>query len=120
MTAAASERSGTRQPGANWPASAEAASAPIMIPTSMIDVTSYESGAASALACCCQYGQLATSMPSAVAPFAPQSANADVMPHGRPASAKVAKLRTASAMAPTNIGHGPTSHAGPLARAEAV
>src|ERR1700712_2761736 len=82
------------------------------MPMSITDVTSREMGAASAaaFALLAQYGQLATSNPIADAAFAPHNANADVMPHGRPESASVAKLSNASAIAPATSGHGPCNH----------
>ena len=67
-------------------------SAPRMIPTSITLVMSAHTGAARALALpgSCQNVQLATSIPNPLATLAPHSANADVMPHGRPANARVA------------------------------
>src|ERR1700688_2307786 len=86
--------------------------APSTMPMSITEVTSRETGAASAaaLALLAQYGQLATSNPAIEAAFAPHSANADVMPQGRPDSASVTKLRRASAIAPAMSGQGPCSH----------
>lgn len=64
------------------------------MPKFIIDVMSNQSDSDNALALpgCCQYAQEATSTPTKLADFAAQTARAEVTPHGRPASAKVAKL----------------------------
>src|SRR5688572_7109535 len=113
MMAAASDRIGTLHAGRNLPASSEASSAPRMIPTFMTDVTSARTLASRAAFCAgaVQYGHDATGMPIACAIFAPQRANADVTPHGRPARSSVAMLTTASPTAPAANGHGPRSQA---------
>src|ERR1700694_4463193 len=110
MTAAASDRAGTRQVGANFPASPEAVSAPRMIPKAITDVTSLKTLAWRSAVRDCQYGQAATFAPVAATIFEPHSANADVTPHGRPASASVAMLTAASPTARPASGHGPRSH----------
>src|SRR6185295_20062313 len=107
--AAASERNGTRHAGAKRPAADAAPSAPSMMPAFITDVTSVRTLALSAAACAgaAQYGQCATSMPSAIAICAPHSANAPVTPHGLPEIASVAMLTSASAAPPATSGHGP-------------
>src|SRR5688572_22047623 len=108
-TAAASDLSGTRHVGAKRPASPAAASAPSTIPKFITDVTSSKTLACSSAvrAGVCQYGQLDTSTPVAATSFDPQSANADVTPHGLPAITSVATLIAASPSAPATSGQGP-------------
>src|SRR5918995_3396494 len=107
-TAAPSDLSGTRQVGANRPASPAAASAPSTIPKFITDVTSSKTLACSsaARAGVCQYGQLDTSTPVAATSFEPHKAKADVTPHGRPAITSVATLIAASPTAPATTAHG--------------
>ncbi|MNQ87944.1 hypothetical protein D3C85_1031870 [compost metagenome] len=60
---------------------------------------------------------MATSPVTAFSALAPHSAKAEVMPHGRPASASVAKFNTTSATPPQISGHGPcNSEAGRAVR----
>src|SRR5579885_803190 len=99
--AASSERSGMRQIGAKRSASPAANSAPSTMPKSITEVTSVNR---LPLNCAAragddQYGHAATSTPTAASAFEPHSANAEVMPHGRPASASVATLSSANASA---------------------
>src|SRR5947207_919108 len=108
-TAAATRRAGTRRRGAKRPASPAPSSAPRTSPRSMTDVTSANTGAASA-DCWNSPDQNATperSYPIATSPFAPQSAKAQVMDHGVPATTSVTRLRSARRTAPTPSGHGP-------------
>src|SRR5438309_11326978 len=107
MTEAASDFAGTRHDGAKRPARPAAVSAPRMMPKSMTDVTSLNTLALSSALRVDQYGHEPTSTPRAASIFDPQSANADVMPQGRPASASVATLTAASPSAPAASGQGP-------------
>src|SRR5690606_6381660 len=109
ITAATNERFGILKFGANLPARLAANNAPSMMPKFIIDVISNQSDSdkALALAGCCQYAQEATSIPTKLADFAAQTARAEVTPHGRPASAKVAKLSRVKMIPPQINGHGP-------------
>src|SRR5207247_7885815 len=112
-TAAASDLAGTRQTGAKRPARPAAANAPRMIPKSMTEVTSVRTLACSSAARGSddQYGHAETSTPANASGFDPDSANADVTPHGRPASASVATFTSARPIAPAASGHGPRRYA---------
>src|SRR5262245_1775285 len=116
MIAAASDRAGTFHEGANLPARPDAVSAPSTIPKSMTEVTSLKTLACSSPARACQYGHDATSAPVAATIFDPHNANAEVTPHGRPASASVATLTAARPSAPAANGHGPRNHERSLRR----
>ncbi|MNS97194.1 hypothetical protein D3C72_1315190 [compost metagenome] len=92
MTAATSDASGIFRLGAKRPARPAASSAPSTIPRSITVVMSCHSGEARALALAgaCQNTQLPTSTPRPSRALAPHKAKAEVIPHGRPARAKVA------------------------------
>src|SRR5262247_1749070 len=97
MTAVAADPAEIRHLGANLPARPAAAIAPSTRPISMTEVTSAATGACSAARCAgvAQYGHASIFTFSAASAFAPHSANADVTPHGRPATSNVVILTSA-------------------------